>query len=219
MRLIVDTMLALLLIAVLGGILWYQRGQEQWLDKVTAVQEALRAVESKALYYGALGDVDSTQRGYAMRVDAAWFDPLPVNLLFADEARPWMDTVLPEDGEAFNPARITAEGNVAAFWYNPYRGIVRARVPMQLTQGATIELYNLVNGTSVRIEDVDWTDPRRIAQMKPPVNHKVELQGAPKIRPAADPPAASPLPKGRSASEARPAPLAPTSKLRQTLGD
>jgi hypothetical protein len=213
MRLIVDTMLALLLIGVLGGIIWYQRGQEAWLDKVTAVQEALRAVESKALYYGALGDVDSTRQGYPLRVDTAWFDPLPVNLLFADEARPWMDTVTPEEADAFNPARIIAEGNVSAFWYNPYRGIVRARVPMQLTQGATIKLYNLVNGTSVRIEDVDWTDPRRLAQLQPPVQRKVEFEGAPKVRPISD----SPLPKARNAPQPKPAP--PTSKLRQSLGN
>jgi hypothetical protein len=32
------------------------------------------------------------------------------------------------------------------FWYNPARGIVRARVPDQTTDEATLSLYESING-------------------------------------------------------------------------
>ena len=76
MRLLFDTILALVLIGVLGGIIWLQRGQEQWLDKVTLVHESLRAIDSKALYFAALGEVDTSRRGYPLKIDAAWFERL-----------------------------------------------------------------------------------------------------------------------------------------------
>lgn len=206
MRLIIDTLLALLLILVLGGILWYQRGQEEKLTRVAAVQEALRAIESKALYHGALGDVQATRRGYALRIEPGWFDPRPVNLLFADEARPWIDIVDEASEEAFNPARIVAAGSDAAFWYNPWRGVIRARVPMQLSQTATVELYNLVNGASLRVQDVDWSEPPIMVQAD--AADQVDLKSLPRT--------ARPAPQPDAQAEA---PSLPTSKLRRVLGE
>ncbi|QNN22170.1 hypothetical protein HED60_07760 [Planctomycetales bacterium ZRK34] len=245
MRLLFDTILALVLIGVLGGIIWLQRGQEQWLDKVTLVHESLRAIDSKALYFAALGEVDTSRRGYPLKIDAAWFERLPINQLFDDQARPWIDIVAEEQSDAFNPARIVGEGDLAAFWYNPYRGIIRARVPMQLTQSATLDMYNLVNGTSIRSEDVDWTDPKRLATVnaaKASVKQKVHLaapskpvddvESSPAESPSAPEPvmsevptAAEPsfpnvapsLPKGRAAPDSKKP--GPTSKLRQALGE
>ena len=39
-------------------------------------------------------------------------------------------------------------GRGAMFWYNPVRGIVRARVPDQTTDESTLSLYEQVNGES-----------------------------------------------------------------------
>jgi hypothetical protein len=39
--------------------------------------------------------------------------------------------------------------STAAFWYNPYKGILRARVPYDISDERALDLYNRVNGTSV----------------------------------------------------------------------
>ncbi|MBI1367914.1 MAG: hypothetical protein GC162_04590 [Planctomycetes bacterium] len=192
MRLFADTLLALTLIAVLGGVVVYQREQGDHLQQVVAVQQAIHAIESQCLYRAAVGDVPASNRGYAMHVEPAWFDHRPLNALFGHQAMPWIDHVDEADRELFNPQRIVADGKLAAFWYNPYRGLIRARVPMQLSQESTLETYNLVNGTSLRIEDVDWSDTKfdhaRLAARRDARKHKVTLIDDPQARAPSAPP-------------------------------
>jgi hypothetical protein len=38
----------------------------------------------------------------------------------------------------------------AGFWYNPNRGVVRARVAPQFTQRATLDLYNELNNVALK---------------------------------------------------------------------
>jgi len=187
MRLFIDTLLALTLIVVLGGIVWYQRQQQSWLENVTAVQDAMRAIESTALYHGALGEIETTDLGYARQIDPSWFDARPINRFFTDEARPWIDLVDQSDRGRFDPEQIISEGSLAAFWYNPWRGLIRARVPAQLSQRDTLELYNLVNGTSLRIEDVDWSDPPVHERTDPKQRDRVELAAPKRPKDTSDP--------------------------------
>ena len=159
MRLIIHSLIALMLVAVLGGILWHQRHQQQNIRQVEAVQHAMRAIESQSLYRTAVGDAQGSATGYALQIDPEWFDRLPRNLLVreAGTIAPWLDLPQTEQGSRFNPNVIVADAEHAEFWYCPVQGIVRARVPQRLSQGATVDLYNMINGTSLRIDDVQWT--------------------------------------------------------------
>lgn len=157
MRLVIDTLIAVMLVVVLGVLLLRQRGEQAMLDSVADVQQAIRTIESQALYRVALGEVDATPNEFAVTLDAGWFDAAPQNTLVPDHRiRPWSETAPEADMNRLHPRRITAAGSDASFWYNANRGIVRARVPDQMSQQATVDLYNLVNGASIRVDDVDW---------------------------------------------------------------
>jgi hypothetical protein len=159
MRLLVDTMIALTLVGVLAAILLQQRQSQEQLERVAAVQEAIRAIQSQALYRAAIQDSEALSNGYSRFIDAAWFDRPPRNLLLDSGAYRWVDYPDEQGRERFNPLNIVASGQRGAFWYNGYRGIVRARVPLQATEQATVDLYNLVNGTSLRVTDCRWNAP------------------------------------------------------------
>jgi hypothetical protein len=161
MRLLVDTLIAAMLAAVLGSIVWYQRHEALELDQVAAVQEALRCIQGQSAYRVAIGEADASPTGFAAHVKPDWFDPIPRNLLVDRGVTdpPWLEEAAPGESQRFDPADIVADEQTPAFWYNPHRGLVRARVPMQISQQSTVELYNLVNGTSVRVDEVAWDAP------------------------------------------------------------
>lgn len=159
MRLLVDTVIALTLVGVLAAMLLQQRHDQEQLARVAAVQEAIRAIHGQALYRAAIHDSESLSNGYSRFIDTAWFSPPPANLLLNSGAYRWIDYPDESGRERFNPICIVAHGQRGAFWYNGYRGIVRARVPMQATDQATVDLYNLVNGTSLRVSDCRWEVP------------------------------------------------------------
>jgi len=154
MRLLVDSLIALMLVAVLGGVLWHRRAAEQQVENVEATQKAMRAIEAQALYQGSLGQYETTWMGYPLVIEADWFKNRPQNLL-ADNSV-WLDIAGKSKEFEPNPDHVTCEAGRAAFWYNPYRGIVRARVAPQMSAKATIDLYNMVNGTSLRVDDSMW---------------------------------------------------------------
>lgn len=166
-RLFIDTVLALTLVGILGTILYQQRLERQRLASIEHVQEAMRAMESQALYRAAIRDVPTTAIGYAVRIDASWFAPTPHNALISAGDAPWIDQIEDVGPEMFNPRHIIADEDHAQFWYNPHRGIIRARVPRLFTLGETLELYNLVNGTNLRLEQVDFTGQHRCAGWHP----------------------------------------------------
>ena len=156
MRLMLDTIVALLLVGLLGGLLWLQRQEQMQQHHIEQVQHALRALESQALYRAAVGDAQATPVGFADRLLPEWFDRLPHNSLVDPKEVPWLDATEDATRDHVNPKHIVADSHHAAFWYNPHRGIIRARVPMQFTWDETVALYNAVNGTGLRVEQIDW---------------------------------------------------------------
>ena len=163
MRLLIDSLLALLLLGVLAGVMWYQQSRRHQRAQVAAVRAAVQVMEREALYRAAIGEADRTPRGFAMGIDDTWFDPKPLNAL-SPRLGPWLEIAVPDQADARHPACILAGARgLADFWYNPYRGIVRARVPMQISQGATVELYDQVNGSMPTVGDIVW-DPTELTR-------------------------------------------------------
>ncbi|MCA3005155.1 MAG: hypothetical protein LW650_13980 [Planctomycetaceae bacterium] len=96
--------------------------------------------------------------GWPEKIDPAWFDSqkgVPRNAL-VDEAdaragvpgRPWVDVAGPAEAGLHHPRiRQTVNGQLAMFWYNPALGVVRARVPVLVSDSDATDLYNEVNRT------------------------------------------------------------------------
>lgn len=64
--------------------------------------------------------------------------------------RPWLEVAPAADADLLHPrVRVTIDEGLAAFWYNPFQGVVRARVPVLVSDTDATALYNRVNGTSL----------------------------------------------------------------------
>ncbi len=149
MRLILDTLIAVMLAAILGGLLLHYRDQEQSLDRVGAIQTSLAVLREQAQYQRALGQVAATQEGYPIILSPLWFgEKLPTNMLLSPRY-PWMDIAPIDDRASHPPDPIIRQGDQACFWYNPNTGVVRARVPPGFSATETLRVYNLVNGTTL----------------------------------------------------------------------
>jgi hypothetical protein len=163
-------------VAILGTLVVRQQAQRRRLASIEVVQEAMRAMESQALYRAALRDVPTTAIGYAVRIEREWFEFAPQNLLVAGDC-PWIDQLEDVGPEMFNPRHIIADEHHAGFWYNPHRGIIRARVPELFTAADTLALYNLVNGTHLRLEQVDMTHQHRCHGSRPVDTPRAQITG------------------------------------------
>ena len=40
---------------------------------------------------------------------------------------------------------VAGDSSIAGFWYNPYQGLVRARVPPGVSDATVLKLYNEIN--------------------------------------------------------------------------
>ena len=66
--------------------------------------------------------------------------------------QPWLDIAPQGDHSYHPPDAVITRSDQAGFWYNPNRGIFRARVMPQWSPSATLQLYNQLN--SVELEDL-----------------------------------------------------------------
>jgi len=150
MRLIIDALVALMLAGILVGVVMYNRQREEHAGQIKATREAIHQIEQHLKVQIAMEKVELTDAGWPRTIDPQWF-PLqqPRNLLLSD-GRPWVEVIGPQDRHLQHPRSITGDDrSLAAFWYNPYQGIIRARIPAGLTDVETVSLYNQVNSTAI----------------------------------------------------------------------
>lgn len=183
MRLLIDTLIALMLVGILGGIVYHRQQGQYRIEQIQATQQAVRAIQSQARYHAALGETPINAEGFPIAIDEKWFTPRPANLLLNGVNLPWLETAQADDARRFNPRYIVGDTGHAEFWYCPQRGLVRARVPMEDTAEETLDLYNLVNGTSLHVEDVTWID---VAPL-PNAPESTENKPARAVKPSSDP--------------------------------
>jgi hypothetical protein len=129
---------------------WHFSGQFKHEKNVQSVQDSLRRFEQMLAMRAAAKDTPMTGRGWPQTMDVTWFgtDP-PTNVLLSPD-RPWIEVALPSEAHLKHPnIRVAADLRTASFWYNPYQGILRARVPYEISDERALETYNLINGSSV----------------------------------------------------------------------
>ena len=150
MRLLMDSLIALTILAVLAGVLWQTRTdyeaqtrQELTRSEVTRFQQQIRL---QAVLHGG----EHGERTYPASIEPGWFEGnLPVNPLL-EPGHPWVEVASAQQRHlAHPPDRIASNLEMAAFWYNPHTGVIRARVPAAISDARAMELYNLVNGCQV----------------------------------------------------------------------
>ncbi len=150
MRLLIDTLVALMLAGILGGIVVAHRDNSDSEATYDSGRMQLRDLQRQINLQASLKRVPINEFGWPMTVDPEWFaDHRPDNPLL-DDSRPWLEVATPMYYRLENPLDCsTADPRAAQFWYNPAKGIVRARVPAGLSDQASLDAYNRVNGTSL----------------------------------------------------------------------
>lgn len=150
LRLLIDTLIALMLASILCVIVWRHLDEQHRLIRFQKVHTALATLHETAIFHSALADVELTSAGFPTSISLAWFsgDDVPQNALLGGD-RTWLDLAPPDNTSANPPDPVAYTLDTAAFWYNPNRGIFRARVPPQMTTARTLQLYNRINNASL----------------------------------------------------------------------
>lgn len=150
-----------------AGIVWFvtydnQRAAEQQAAVQTA--RAVRVIEQMIKFRATQSGIDLNERGFPITVSAEWFEQgAPVNVMLPAN-HPWLEIASDEEAELMQPTiRQAVDPKVAGFWYNPHKGLVRARVPVMLSDLAATEVYNKVNGTNIK----SIFDGERFAKSRP----------------------------------------------------
>jgi hypothetical protein len=145
MRLLRDTLVALMLTAILAGVVWHHRHEGSNERAVEETFVAVRTIQRQVLLQSQLGKVEVDQRGYPTTIDPEWFDERPVNALVGSR-HPWIEIAPRWQHELSHPPDRAAAGRMhAQFWYNPNKGIVRARVPVDIAESRALRYYNRIN--------------------------------------------------------------------------
>lgn len=165
MRIVIDSLIAVMLVAVLACVLMLNHQRRDGEASVAVVQNALKRLHDQAAYHTALASAE--RETLLVHVHEAWFGrDLPTNVL-AEGERPWLDLAPPGDFGLHPPDPVISGSNQAGFWYNPTTGTFRARVMPGPSEAQTLALYNRVNGTALDTFE-QMPDPAR-----KPIAHQV----------------------------------------------
>lgn len=161
----------ILIIGLVFGLVYIARQRQQAALHIEQTSDAVERIELTLKVQAATGNADVNARGWPLTIDPAWFNELlPRNMLLAGE-RPWMEIALPEQaGLRHPPVRQAIDESVAEFWYNPALGIVRARVPLTVSDEQALTLYNRINGAQLasifEVEAAARLDARALPKAK-----------------------------------------------------
>jgi hypothetical protein len=146
MRLITDILILLMLVVLLGGGAMLYRENQQTNANLNQTRLELERFQQQVHLQAALGEIELSERGYPLTIDPAWFrGDLPSNNTLQGE-HPWVEIAGGEDHNRSHPRNLIAvDETIAAFWYNPHNGIVRARVPVGVSDERALEMYNAIN--------------------------------------------------------------------------
>ncbi len=191
MRRIVDVV-ALGLCLVAATLVIIQQTRQGTVENVVVQTElSLARFHSTLKVQATTRGVAVNGRGWPNTIEGHWFgDAPPLNHLLTGD-RPWVEIAPAEDADRDHPADPVAfdTGGVKApsFWYNPYRGVVRARVAPQINDEQTLALYNRVNGVflatlapegGLRSAERERDDAERLREMSERVRQLAESTGA-----------------------------------------
>ncbi|MHC4208707.1 MAG: hypothetical protein ACYSWT_03225 [Planctomycetota bacterium] len=150
MRLVIDSLVALMLTGILAGVVLHTRSEWRLEDKIELARAEVERFQSQIMLQTAMEKVELSQRGYPARIDPAWFaGSLPLNPLLGP-SHPWLEIAGDTQRDLHHPPNLIAfSGDVAQFWYSPHTGEVRGRVPAEVSDATALRLYNRINGSNL----------------------------------------------------------------------
>ncbi len=161
MRPLIDSMIIVMILVIIIGSVQYHHQLARKERDMQTVRQGLESIGKTLEFQGALWQTQEDEsRLYPPLVRPDWFRGTPPQNTLVTGDRPWMDIAPVEDYQDHPPNPLVTGPDQAAFWYNPALGVVRARVPRQVTDRLTLELYNRVNGTWLSSLPYD-SDPQR----------------------------------------------------------
>lgn len=150
MRYLLDIIAVLCVLLASAVVYWYLSSAREAEQRVLRVHEQVQLIASVAAAHSAMPEADTSPTGHVRSIDTEWFDgDVPINALLPPP-RPWLEIASADQAHMTHPPnRAATNATHASFWYNPANGVVRARVPMQTTDQATLDLYNKANGCAL----------------------------------------------------------------------
>ena len=146
LRFISNTIFVILLAAMLalGWGFWKHHQDEQ--DEFAQARQAVELIQHEVNRRMAGEEGPLNEFGYPPTIDPEWFDAMvPANPLL-DHDRPWMELANTSDLQRGDPRDpVVMKSTQPELWYNPRRGIVRARVSQMVSDRKTLEVYNYIN--------------------------------------------------------------------------
>lgn len=158
LRIVLAILTGVMVAGLAGGYLWMQDAQRGQDAGVSQTQGATDQIEREIRIRAATGGVELNGRGWPTTVDVSWWDGRPPQNPLVPGDRPWLEVASEAEADLDHPpVRQSVRRTQAAFWYNPARGVVRARVGPAVSDRVAIEVYNRVNGSSVsELFDTLW---------------------------------------------------------------
>ncbi len=155
--------IAMVVVLIAGSLLAIGLGRSQTDARermVAATAAAVQRMNREVRVRSVMGGSGLNGRGWPTTIDPAWFGhDLPRNLL-VDSSVPWLEVAADDELEQDHPTtRLVTSRADAAFWYNPARGVVRARVGAMVSDERALEAYNRVNGSALRSLFIDAAAP------------------------------------------------------------
>lgn len=147
MRLLINAMVLLMLAGVLIGATVLYKQDAAALEAMRQTQDSLNRLNVVIRKQSALAVVEG--RRFPETIDPTWFEAqsAPINALL-EPGHAWVEIAPLEERDLLHPrTKATTDKSIAQFWYNPELGVIRARVPMDVSDATTLALYNDVNGS------------------------------------------------------------------------
>lgn len=151
MRIMLHIASLLMACLALAGYLWHRQATAREDQLVREARSAVEDIRRSIKYRAATEDPTVNQVGWPVTIDPSWFGgKVPMNPLLTRD-RPWVEVASSDEAKLTDPPiRQVLTDGIASFWYNPSNGIVRARVGAAVSDAKALELYNQINGTTLR---------------------------------------------------------------------
>lgn len=146
MRRLVEYVMAGSALAVCVAAYLFLRPEGNKALAVEQVQQDVLRLGSEIKLRAATNGTELNGRGWPITIYPGWFSGNPPRNTLLTKDRPWLDVAPMADAHLTHPeVRVALTKDMPSFWYNPYNGAVRARVPSLISDKQTLDLYNEVN--------------------------------------------------------------------------